>query len=348
MALQRPIITSPIAPFDATQIHIFKFYASSGDQIVSNEIEIYNIATGVLAYTGKISTFQLQHNISAVLTNGIQYKIRVRTYNVANTCSEWSDYALFWCLKNATLTVLGINSGTINNHTYTFDGTYAQDNNEDLQSYQFILYDYGDNIISYSPKLFDGLLRYEFTGFQNNTSYKIEFKTISAHGLENTTGLIPFTANFIQPKILSVLNLTNLPNLGSIKVDAEIIQVCGQLKDGEEVYIDNEYIDLTSAVISYQRGFSIADDFTMKLFAKFANPSLENDDLLAYFKSTEGYIEIKYQYGRIHVYRYCGGIVGHWANNAVLTLTANDTLCIQVLQMNGLMDVKAEIVAMVL
>jgi hypothetical protein len=343
LALQRPIITSPIAPFDATQNHTFAFYASSGDQVVSNEIEIYNIATGVLVYTGRKYTFQLQHIISTILTNGIQYKIRVRTYNVANVYSEWSDYALFWCLKNATLAILGMEGGIINNHTYTFDGSYVQDNNENLQSYQFILYDYGDNIISYSPKLFDGMLRYEFTGFQNNTSYKIEFKTISAHGLENTTGLIPFTANFIQPKILSVLNLTNLPNLGSVKVDAEIIQVCGQLIDGEEVYIDNEYIDLTSAVISYQRGFSIADDFTMKLFAKFDNPSLQSNDLLALFKSTEGYIEVRYQYNRIHVYRYCGGIVGHWANNASLNLSSNDTLCIQIQQENGLMDVKAQI-----
>ena len=140
--LTQPII-NPIAAFDATQSHVITFLAIGGAQVVGNRIVISDNQTGETVYDNRVITMQLAHTIPAnTLTNGGYYNVVIYTIDSANNFSQASVPVPFYCYSQPTLTINNIPaSSTIENGTYTFQGSYAQQENENLNSYQFILYD---------------------------------------------------------------------------------------------------------------------------------------------------------------------------------------------------------------
>lgn len=204
--LTQPIV-NPISAFDATRAHNITFTVIGGAQVVANRLVISNNETGAIVYNKTAITMKLEHTIPAnTLTNGGYYNAVVYTIDNANNESVASTAVPFYCYSQPVLTIDNIPATeTIENGTYTFTGTYIQQEGEILNSYQYTLYDSNKNVLSKTPLIYyetDSSLSYTFVGMSNDTSYYIELSGETVNGTHITSGVIYFTVRYIQPASL--------------------------------------------------------------------------------------------------------------------------------------------------
>lgn len=275
--LTQPII-NPIAAFDATQNHVVTFLAIGGAQVVGNRIVISDNQTGETIYDNRVITMQLAHTIPAnTLTNGGYYNVVIYTIDSANNFSQASVPVPFYCYSQPTLTINNIPaSSTIENGTYTFQGSYAQQENEILNSYQFILYDSNKTVLSQSDVIYyssNDSLSYTFVGMSNDTSYYIELKGQTVNSTEITTGLLYFTVRYSQPASFAIVDLVNDCENGFIQISSNIVAIDGKSNPEPPIYIDNKEVDLREpdSWVRWDEGFNIKDDFTMRIWGKDFN-----------------------------------------------------------------------------
>lgn len=275
--LTQPII-NPIAAFDATQSHVITFLAIGGAQVVGNRIVISDNQTGETVYDNRVITMQLAHTIPAnTLTNGGYYNVVIYTIDSANNFSQASVPVPFYCYSQPTLTINNIPaSSTIENGTYTFQGSYAQQENENLNSYQFILYDSNKTVLSQSDVIYyssNNSLSYTFVGMSNDTSYYIELKGQTVNNTEITTGLLYFTVRYSQPASFAIVDLVNDCENGFIQISSNIVAIDGKSNPEPPIYIDNKEVDLREpdSWVRWDEGFNIKDDFTMRVWGRDFN-----------------------------------------------------------------------------
>ena len=275
--LTQPII-NPIAAFDATQNHVVTFLAIGGAQVVGNRIVISDNQTGKTVYDNRVITMQLAHTIPAnTLTNGGYYNVVIYTIDSANNFSQASVPVPFYCYSQPTLTINNIPaSSTIENGTYTFQGSYAQQENEILNSYQFILYDSNKTVLSQSDVIYyssNNSLSYTFVGMSNDTSYYIELKGQTVNNTEITTGLLYFTVRYSQPVSFAIVDLVNDCENGFIQISSNIVAIDGKSNPEPPIYIDNKEVDLREpdSWVRWDEGFNIKDDFTMRVWGRDFN-----------------------------------------------------------------------------
>ena len=275
--LTQPII-NPIAAFDATQNHVITFLAIGGAQVVGNRIVISDNQTGETVYDNRVITMQLAHTIPAnTLTNGGYYNVVIYTIDSANNFSQASVPVPFYCYSQPTLTINNIPaSSTIENGTYTFQGSYAQQENENLNSYQFILYDSNKTVLSQSDVIYyssNNSLSYTFVGMSNDTSYYIELKGQTVNNTEITTGLLYFTVRYSQPASFAIVDLVNDCENGFIQISSNIVAIDGKSNPEPPIYIDNKEVDLREpdSWVRWDEGFNIKDDFTMRVWGRDFN-----------------------------------------------------------------------------
>lgn len=275
--LTQPII-NPIAAFDATQNHVVTFLAIGGAQVVGNRIVISDNQTGETVYDNRVITMQLAHTIPAnTLTNGGYYNVVIYTIDSANNFSQASVPVPFYCYSQPTLTINNIPaSSTIENGTYTFQGSYAQQENEILNSYQFILYDSNKTVLSQSDVIYyssNNSLSYTFVGMSNDTSYYIELKGQTVNNTEITTGLLYFTVRYSQPASFAIVDLVNDCENGFIQISSNIVAIDGKSNPEPPIYIDDKEVDLREpdSWVRWDEGFNIKDDFTMRVWGRDFN-----------------------------------------------------------------------------
>lgn len=281
--LTQPIL-NPIAAFDATQDHTITFVVIGGAQVVANKLIIQDNQTGSEIYSDTESTLKLEHVIPAgTLTNGGYYNAVIQTLDNANNLSSPSTAVPFYCYSQPTLTINNIpSSETIENGTYTFEGSYAQAEGELLNSYQFTLYNSNKEVLSQTPLIYyetDNSLAYTFVGMSNDTAYYIE---LSGHTVNNTaisTGLIYFTVRYIQPASFAICDLVNDCKDGYIQISSNIVAIDGVSNPEPPIYIDDKEVDLTDpdSWVRWNSGFRIKDDFTMRAWGRNFN---ENQNII--------------------------------------------------------------------
>ena len=343
MALITPQMIQ-LVPFPATENYTFQFtVASGGSQVTQNNLEIQRTLDNVVVYNQTISSFQFNHLVPAnTLVNATEYRVRVRTGDVSNNFSQFSDWTVFLCLANPVVTIDNIVAGIVNNQVFNFEGTYSQADDELLQSYRYLLYDENSILLSTSPELFDSLLQHEFGGLQNNVNYKVELKVITVNQMEATTGLVSFKAEYIQPTLSTIIDIQNKEENASVEINANIIQIIGQ---GENFsYIDGEKVDVTGvdSKVWFNEGFSINNNFTLKIWLENIT---ENLPFLTLYSGL-GYLEFVYYGDRIHAFKhiYNGGFVSHFASSNEIEVTTLDQVFIFVQQINDLIDIQFEII----
>ena len=262
--LSTPIIKSTNV-YNKEGIFQIEFYYG-GNQVTKNQLVITRNDNNVEIYNKIIDSYQLKHSISlSLLTPNIQYKAKIKVFDISNNTSNFSDEALFSYFANPTINIANIIDGKINNQNFTFEGSYVQPSDE-LLSYRFFLYNNSNMLIGDSKEKFDGLLKHEFKGFSNNTQYKIKLRVTSEHGIETETPIILFNCIFVHPRANTKLELENDKSNASIKVTASIIQILGKTIKGNINYIDNEYVNLKNGEISFKEGLDIKhQDFTLQI-----------------------------------------------------------------------------------
>lgn len=286
--LTQPIV-NPISAFDATRAHNITFTVIGGAQVVANRLVISNNETGVIVYNKTAITMKLEHTIPAnILTNGGYYNAVVYTIDNANNESVASTAVPFYCYSQPVLTIDNIPATeTIENGTYTFTGTYIQQEGEILNSYQYTLYDSNKNVLSKTPLIYyetDSSLSYTFVGMSNDTSYYIELSGETVNGTHITSGVIYFTVRYIQPASFAICDLVNNCDDGYIQVSSNIVAIDGKSNPDPPIYIDDKEVDLRDpdSWVEWDSGFRIQDDFTLRAWGRDFNPyesiiTLKND-----------------------------------------------------------------------
>lgn len=286
--LTQPIV-NPISAFDATRVHNITFTVIGGAQVVANRLVISNNETGAIVYNKTAITMKLEHTIPAnTLTNGGYYNAVVYTIDNANNESVASTAVPFYCYSQPVLTIDNIPATeTIENGTYTFTGTYIQQEGEILNSYQYTLYDSNKNVLSKTPLIYyetDSSLSYTFVGMSNDTSYYIELSGETVNGTHITSGVIYFTVRYIQPASFAICDLVNNCDDGYIQVSSNIVAIDGKSNPDPPIYIDDKEVDLRDpdSWVEWDSGFRIQDDFTLRAWGRGFNPyepiiTLKND-----------------------------------------------------------------------
>lgn len=352
MALTTPQVPSFIEPFPATEDYTFKFSVIGGDQCLRNNIQIQSMSDNTIVFDNTIESFTLSHLISQnTLQNGVNYKLKVRTGNVNGEWSSWSEWTIFYCFENPVVTIPNLVNDEINNQTFIFEGQY--EHSDSLQSYKYLLYDSNKNLVSTSEEKFDGLLKHEFAGFENDVLYYIELKTISIHGMNGSSELIPLKAKYIAPRLLTTLVPENLSNEGAIKISATLIQIIGKVYDRENnqisyediEYIDDDWLPLTSNSqykIVYEKGFDLLEsNFILQLWCR----DIVEDMVFLKIFSPYGTFELRKYNNRIHAFKYITGIEkypAHFVSNEFL-VGEGEGFTIWLKHINNLLDIKAEI-----
>jgi hypothetical protein len=349
--LSRPVITNKTIPFDSGNSYTI-YFTSTGDQVFGNNLLILDNETNAIMYDVKIMSFPLQHTIPAnTLANGKEYKIRVRTFNVniasdftnmdSTNTSDWSDTLIIKCLSTPDVDVINIPTGQVLNQTFTFMGNYYQAQGEVLQSYKFLLYDTHVSLLTASSEQFNtSAIKYEFTGFENGEDYYIELIVITKNGMQSTSGKIKFHVQYIQPKLTTILSIENVKDKAAVQVQAEVIQIIGQISSGNIYYENNEWLNVKDGVAHFKDGFKIEDNFTIKMWVKNITENVAFTKLV----SNMGNIELKYFNDKIHAIKNVNGVSYQVYSDIPSPCFADDVVFIFLQQIENRLNVQAEIV----
>lgn len=305
--LTQPIL-NPIVAFDATRAHAIDFVVIGGAQVIGNRLVISNNQTGAEVYSQIQSTMKLEHIIPAnTLSNGGYYNAVVYTIDSGGNESVSSIAVPFYCYSQPVLIIDNIPATeTIENGTYTFSGTYLQQENEALNSYQYTLYDSNREILSQSPLIYyeaNNSLSYTFVGMSNDTSYYVELTGQTINGTHITSGLRYFTVRYLQPASFAICDLVNNCEDGYIQISSNIVAIDGHSNPDPPIYIDDKEVDLREpgSWVEWNEGFRIQNDFTMRVWGRDFNPyqniiTLTND---INSSTTPNKIEMKWMIGDV-------------------------------------------------
>lgn len=296
MALTTPTLLPQVA-FDATQQQTFTFNVSgTSAQVVANQLVIRNNDTNDIVYNEKQETYRYEHIVNAdELTNGTYYNAVISVFDANDNQSPTSIPIQFWCYSTPTLSFTNLPTGNIiPNASFNFQFTYAQAENEPINSYVMNLYNSSQVQISTSgvqyatngtPPYNGG---YTFTGLENNTVYYIQITATTLEGTIVTTPLQQFTVQYVRPDLFTLVELTNNCDEGYITIKSNIILIEGQSNPDPPIYIDNQEIDLTEtdSWVKWEQGFSITGDMLARAWFRNPNPY----SVIAQFSNTNGQI----------------------------------------------------------
>ena len=340
MSLTKPILRS-IPPFPATSAKAFNFDVFGGAQVIYNQLEIQKNSDNTQIYLSKVQSFQYVHNVSAgTLTNGIEYKARVRTYDVNNvTPSDWSNWVVFWALAVPTVAITNIPDNIVNNQTFTFEGSYTH-SGDTLESYRFLLYDSNQTLLQTFNEQFGTPISQEVAGLENDQTHHIELITLSAKGMSGTSGKIQFLAQYIQPRLSSILTLENMPDQAAIKITANVIQIIFESTEGAYSFEDDDWVNLSSGVITASAPFRVERDFTLKLWCK----SLPINYSFLVLTGEQGTISLKYYDDRIWLFKTAGTTTYTIFSDELTDLLSTDVVGIAIRHSNNRCDLLVEII----
>lgn len=266
MAILKATNISPNNISVDTANQIVVSWKNNGDRQYAYQVKIYNNDTSLIAYdTTKITSFNAFHIIpTSTLINGITYKMQILTYNQLDEFST-SDWVLFKASSTPVALITNLSDGgTILNNSYSVEGSYSQAELVAIKSWQMILYDNTDTVISTSPETFNDVIIYEFSGLLNDTTYKVELQVKSQDNLLATTGKITFSVEYEVPKSAIALEGFNNDDLGAIELNWNVTQIIGEGSNFS--YVSNEKVDVTSGNVFFDNGFTIPSNFTNELW----------------------------------------------------------------------------------
>lgn len=272
MVLIKPTLYS-VPAFDSVNPFIFAFTVQGGSQVEANTLQIVNNSTGITVYEKTQTTFKFEHNLAPnTLTNGVYYYAKVKTRNTLGEESPYSNPIPFYCYTTPLIEFINLPvTKIITDSSFNFEFTYSQAQNEKLNSYIVNLYNNAGEILSTSGNKYVGgaippnVLSYQFSGFENNSSYKIEVTGITVENTIVTSGKIDFNVRYIVPNVFVLADLTNKCDEGYINIKSNIILIEGESNPSPPVYINNKKIDLrgNNSWVRWTKGYVLNGDFTL-------------------------------------------------------------------------------------
>ena len=281
MALTRPVLYN-IPAFDATVQYIVQFNSIGGSQVTGNRLVIATNNDNQTVYDEQQTTFKFEHTLPAnTLTNGTYYNATLYTIDADGNQSVASNIVQFYCYTTPTLTFTNlIPNGTVTNSTYTFNFTYAQEQNEPLNYYVVNLYDAQSLLVATSSEQYTAStdvplnLSYTVNGFADATNYAIEVNGTTINNTVITTGRISFSVSYTSPNIYTLLELQNNCSGGYVNLKSNVAIIDGEVVPPPPVYIDDKELDLTQegSYVVWDEGYQVNGDFTGILVGRNFTP----------------------------------------------------------------------------
>ena len=266
MSMTKPMALSKSA-FDASNAELFYFTSSGGDQVVKNRLTIRNNSTNVVVYQATVESYLFQQSVpSGTLTNGVYYNYYFNTYDVNENISPDSNVVAFYCYSTPTITYTNYpNDNIINSSSYTFNVTYAQTQGELLNSLIYYLYDSNGVELSNSGALYSSLtpplsFAHTFSGFDTDSTYKIQVKAVSVNGTIVTSELKTFNTSYYFPELYSLLKLDNLCADGIVRATSNVVLVRGTTNVEPTLFYSDILDGNEDNYIKWNEGYTIGDD----------------------------------------------------------------------------------------
>lgn len=264
-------------------------YTYSGNQQFSNNLKIYNATTNALVYNQTQTTFKLEHILPAnSLNNGVSYNAELIVYDSIGTASPASDKIFFKCFTTPSFSITNIvQSQIIRNSNYALELAYTQTEGELLNEYNVVLYNSLHQVVSTSSILYPlNGMSYSITGLLDNQQYYVQAFGTTVNGMSIEATIVEFYVEYINPTQFSLVDLTNLPYQGAIKIQSNIIPIDGTSNPEPPIYINGKKVDLSapSHWVKYNKGFKIDSDFLIKIVC---NNITRNSDFFVLTDGTE-------------------------------------------------------------
>lgn len=326
------VINTPISSYDAEKEKKIKFQVIGGEQIYGHEIEVQNNVTRETIVTVRQDSFTQEGVIpSNSLINGNEYRLRLRTYNINQVNSEWSEWHTFHCFTEPTFIINNVNN-ILEYNNYTFEGKYFQRENEELESYQFILYDEYDYPLQTSEVKYDKDISFTVNGLLDGRNYAIELKGETVNNMQISTGKVHFVVEVVKPSTSLAFHIENKSEEGQVKISSNIFEVKGESVNGALNYIHDTYVDLRKKddIIKFDKGFTVNGNFTMKLWVKEPkNNSViaeiyEHGDTL----NDRRLIEISFLNDRFHLRKKYGKLSPYYIYTDIIPIEKEDLIMI--------------------
>lgn len=288
------VVIHKISPFDALIETSIKF-SWNGNQVFKNRCIIKENETNSVVYDNTVDSFKLEHVIDlskATLENGKRYNAFITVFDKDGIESDIQSLGeSFLCLKTPIFCFSDIIDGqSISSSSYEFHLTYSQENNELLDSWSISVYTKNHTLLSTSGiKYNTSDLKYVISGFSNKNEYIIRAIGQTVNGFTMDTGDISISVDYTTNNIFSILEPTNLREIGAIQIKSNVVSSEGHLKHSPGTYINNEYLDLRNNTLTYKEGFLFDDNFSLVLYFYGAKP---NEEVLKLFDDSKDFSAI--------------------------------------------------------
>lgn len=349
----KPILYN-INAFDSNEDKTITFMWT-GNQAFKNICTIRNNATNAIVYQKTQDTIQLKHDIPAgSLSNGVLYNITIKVIDKDNNVSEESTPLLFYCYTTPIFKIDNIiENQVVRNSSYQVTLTYSQSEGEELQYYQFHLYNMNKNEIWSSGVKYDTTtLSAILTDLDDNGTYYIRATGVTINGMELDTGFIAFSVNYVMPSMYAIVTLENKAHEGMIKIQSNIISLEGKFIGGDDnpTYINDEFIDLTNPenLVVFDEGFQL-NDFTINIkgynFADYSTIlELSNGQRVITLKKQKGIFKSENNIEKVYFELKVPNAFSHYIihSNYLIPPKSSDILSIWIRRVNHIYDVYVE------
>ena len=275
-------ILNTIVSFDATKDKVIEFNLDRMNRIPSSmEVIVKNNETDEIAFsdTVAIGVGSKEYTILAnSLKNNVRYKCSIIIYDPSGVPSPESNSVQFYCIETPRFNFLNV--------PYQLNDSYLNVEMEYLQTgsvYDPLQSFYIEMINSKSQLFFKSDVYYiaennipsvEIFNIEEDEGYIITAYGETLNGLNIEVSQELFV-QFTRPSYFSSLVLDNMFDRGNIRIVSNIKGLQGDII-GEEIYVDNEKIDLTKEgnEVLFQKGFEIKSEFYLKIIVEKLQPNL--------------------------------------------------------------------------
>lgn len=254
----------PIPPIDTAIGGTIRF-SWNGNQVFRNQCIIKSMETGETVYDNTTDSFKYEHPIDLSLStmeNGNQYIAYIIVFDKDGTPSELQSIGTpFYCFSTPTFQFTNITDGQIiRNSTFRVNCQYAQSEGELLDSWSIVLYDHSKMELSSTGVVYETEdLSYLTPMLNNKTTYYLRAIGKTVHGILVDTGYLEISVTYDISSLFSLIELTNLPDIGAIQLRSNIIASEGHTGK-TPVFLGGEFIDLRDDYVKYTEGFILGEE----------------------------------------------------------------------------------------
>ena len=194
--------------FDATSAATFTWTpgdTNPADYQTKYQLEISRVSDSVVVYdSGAVTSLVPSHTLTAnTLANAVNYRWRVRTYDVSNTAGAWSGYGTFTTAATGTLTITAPatdNLAGIETSSYTVTWNYVQSGGQTQAQMSIRVIRTSDSAVIHSIPMQPLMVTsYKINGLESGKEYRIEVSLINSAGITVPVVSRLITPNYSQP-----------------------------------------------------------------------------------------------------------------------------------------------------